>query len=54
MFIIFPAKVSDVTKIICPQCNEKVPRIGLKQDSKVDGLTFKCRRCGELWEVKSE
>ena len=54
MFTITPAKESEVTKLVCPHCHEKVPRIGIKKDSKLEGLTFKCRRCGLLWEVKTE
>lgn len=42
------------TKIVCPHCKEKVPRIGMKKDSKIEGLTFKCRKCGKLWEIKTE
>lgn len=54
MLTITPAHGSAITKIICPECNEKIPRIGLLPGSKIQGLTFKCKRCGALWEVKSE
>jgi uncharacterized Zn finger protein len=49
-----PAETAEVTKISCPKCNEKVPRVGLLKGSKVEGLTFKCKRCGSFWEVKTE
>lgn len=49
-----PAEAAEVTKISCPKCNEKVPRVGLLKGSKVEGLTFKCKRCGSFWEVKTE
>ena len=54
MFIIVPAKESEVTKLVCPHCHERVQRIGIVKGSKIEGLTFKCRRCGQLWEVKTE
>jgi hypothetical protein len=54
MLTITPAPGAAITKIICPACNEKVPRLGLLPGSKVEGLTFKCKRCGALWEVKTE
>ena len=54
MFTITPAKESEITKLVCPHCHERVQRIGIKKGSKVEGLTFKCRRCGLLWEVKTE
>jgi len=54
MLSITPTVKSEITHIVCPQCNEKVPRIGLQKDSKIDGLTFKCRKCGKLWTVKTE
>ena len=54
MLKIVPAKESEVTRIKCPHCNERVARVGVKKDSKCEGLTFRCRRCGMLWEVKSE
>lgn len=54
MLHITPAQGAAITKIMCPGCNEKIPRIGLLPGSKIEGLTFKCKRCGALWEVKTE
>lgn len=54
MLRIEPAKESEVTRIKCPHCNERVSRVAIKKGSKCEGLTFRCRRCGMLWEVKSE
>ena len=54
MFTITPAKESEVTNLVCPHCHEKVPRVGIKKGSKLEGLTFRCKRCGQLWEVKTE
>lgn len=54
MLKITPTVESDVTKIVCPHCHEKVPRIGIPKGSKISCLTFKCRKCGNLWEVKTE
>ena len=49
-----PTQASEVTKLSCPRCNEKVPRVGLRKGSKIEGLAFKCKRCGGFWEVKTE
>ena len=54
MLIITPTAESDITKIVCPHCGSKVPRIGLQKESKIKGLTFKCRTCGKLYEVTTE
>ena len=54
MLTITAAKKSEVTKLVCPHCREKLARVGIKKGSKLEGLTFKCRRCGLLWEVKTE
>lgn len=54
MFTITPTVESEITRIVCPHCNEKVPRVGLTKGSKIQGLTFKCRKCGRLWTVKTE
>jgi transposase len=54
MLEITPAMGAPVTKITCPACNEKIPRLGLLPGSKIEGLTFKCKRCGKLWEIKTE
>lgn len=54
MFVITPAKEEDVTKLTCPGCRERFPRIGIKKDSKIEGLTFRCRRCHVLWELKTK
>ena len=51
---IIPAKKQDITKIVCPDCKERLRNVGLKKESKIDGLTFKCNRCDKLWEIKSE
>lgn len=51
MFKIIPAEVTAITKLSCPHCGERVPRVGLKRGSSVSGLTFRCRRCGRFWEV---
>ena len=47
MYDISPAKESEITKIVCPDCHERLPRIGLLKDSNIKGLTFKCGRCGK-------
>lgn len=54
MLSITPAEKTDITRIVCPACGEKVARVGLLKNSRVDGLTFKCRRCGKLWVIKTE
>ena len=54
MLNITPTVQSEFTKIVCPNCNKKVPRVGLQKDSKVQGLTFRCKKCGRLWTVKTE
>ena len=43
----------EVTKIACPACGERVKQIGLRKDSVIDGLSFKCKKCGMFWEVKT-
>ena len=43
----------EVTKIACPNCGERVKQIGLRKDSVIDGLSFKCKKCGLFWEVKT-
>lgn len=54
MLIIKPSPQCEVTRIPCPYCGERLPRVGLQKDSKVKGLTFKCRKCGKLWGVETE
>lgn len=54
MFAIVPAKMQEVTKIACPECGEKIPRIGIAKDSTIKGLAFKCRKCGKFWEIKTK
>lgn len=51
---ITPAEKKDITKICCPQCNDRVRGIGLLKESRIEGLTFKCNRCKKLWSIKSE
>ncbi len=51
MLKIIPTEGGDITKIICPHCNERVRGVGIRKDSAIRGLTFKCRRCSMLWAV---
>jgi predicted RNA-binding Zn-ribbon protein involved in translation (DUF1610 family) len=51
---IIPAKREEVTRICCPKCGEKVKQIGLLKNSKIDGLTFVCKKCSLPWAVKTE
>ena len=49
-----PADKTDITRIVCPECNKKVRSVGLLKGSRIDGLTFRCKRCGRFWNVTSE
>lgn len=51
---IFPAQPGEITRIICPECGEKVRGVGLLKNSNVTGLTFTCKRCRNLWRVESK
>ncbi len=54
MLTITPAEKADITHIVCPYCKERLARVGISKGSKIVGLTFKCRKCGKLWNVKTE
>lgn len=54
MLKISPTTESEITKIVCPKCREKLARVGIEKGSRIEGLTFRCRRCGNLWSVKTE
>lgn len=54
MLKITPTDTTEVTKISCPKCNDKLPRVGLQKGSKIEGLSFKCKKCGSIWSVKTE
>lgn len=54
MLTVTPAENTAVTKIVCPACGERLARVGMMPDSRIEGLTFKCKKCGKLWKVKSE
>lgn len=41
-------EATKVSAIHCYSCGEKFPRLGLLPNSDVNGLTFRCKRCGEL------
>lgn len=52
--MITPTKPDDITRLICPQCGEKVRGVGLLKESSVRGLTFTCKRCRALWHVETK
>ena len=49
---IVPSKEQSVRRIACPFCEEKIKGIGVLPGGSIDGLAFKCKRCGKFWEVK--
>lgn len=52
--IITTTKPTDITRIACPQCGEKLRGVGLLKGSTVTGLTFTCKRCRNLWHVETK
>lgn len=52
-FTIKPAGEVEITHLKCPLCRLKVPRVGIKKGSTIDGLFWSCRRCGNRWEVEA-
>lgn len=54
MLEIKPSSEKDVTKLACPECGEKIPRVGLEKNSEIKGLAFKCRKCGQFWSVTTK
>lgn len=52
--IITPTDSREITKLVCPECGERVKNVALRKDSRIEGLTFKCKRCGRLFSVKTE
>ena len=50
---VYETGFADVTKLSCRACGEKLKNVGLLPHSNVQGLSFKCRRCGKLWEVNA-
>jgi transposase-like protein len=52
--IIKKTERKDITKIVCPECGERLRGIGLFKESHVVGLGFKCKRCHAAWEVTTE
>lgn len=52
--IIAPAEKADVTRLVCPDCREKVRGVGLLPNSRIVGLVFRCRGCGAYKSVITE
>ena len=45
---------NEITKIICSKCGEKLKGVGLEKESRVEGLVFRCKKCGAYMGVKTE
>lgn len=43
----------EITRIKCPYCGERVHGVGLLKNSHVDGLVFRCHRCGAFMSVST-
>lgn len=52
--IIPSEKKTEIKKIICPDCGEKLKGIGLLPDSRVEGLVFRCKKCGAYKAVQTK
>ena len=48
------APCTEITKIVCPDCGERLKGVGLLKNSKIEGLTFRCKRCAQIWEVQTD
>ena len=44
----------EITRIICPDCGERVRNVVLLKNSHVDGLEFRCHRCGAFMSVSTD
>lgn len=53
-FTIRAADEGDIKRLTCPVCGEKVKYVGVARDSKIHGLTFRCKKCHSLWAVETE
>ncbi len=51
--IIKPAERASITRIVCPECGDKLRGVGLSKESSISGLSFKCHKCEKLWQVES-
>ncbi len=47
-------KTGEITKLICPDCGEKVKGVVLLKGSFIDGLAFRCGRCRGYKKVRAE
>ena len=54
MLEIVPAERQEVTKLVCPDCKERVKGVGLAKGSNIDGLLFTCRKCGAMKKVRTK
>jgi transcription initiation factor IIE alpha subunit len=54
MLKITPAEACRVTRLRCYACRERLPRVGLKENSHIEGLTFTCAKCGKVNEVDTK
>ena len=52
--MISPAEKTEVSKIVCPSCGERVKNVGLLKTSRVEGLVFRCSRCGAYHKVTTK
>lgn len=48
MLKIEKTEATKVSAIYCCACRGKIPRVGLLPGSTINGLTIKCKHCGEL------
>lgn len=54
MLKITPIEEPKLVRLRCPKCNTKISNVGLLKDqSRVEGLIFRCRKCEVQYSVET-
>lgn len=52
MLKIEPIETPKIIHLRCPDCNKRIPNVGLLKDqSQIEGLIFRCKKCECLYSV---
>ena len=44
----------NIKKICCTFCGERIHGLGLHDGATVDGVSYRCKRCSKVLEIKVE
>ena len=44
----------NIKKIYCPECGEKLRNVGVRENTKIENMPARCKRCRHYFDITVE